>query len=180
MSARGRPPCDHRRLAGGRSASLYARVQSAYRLKAGRDPPPSMAMVGRSGRVHRRARPYQGAYDVGVRVGTAPTARSRSSNSCDVAYVARWSASGSSLRASRVTGHRRANPCTHMVDLDRDLRPTPASPAIPGDLIRVHASVSGGTALSTSPSRRCPRLAIANVTEITATARVLYSAYKLS
>ena len=117
---------------------------------------------------------------LGSESGPAPTARSRSSNSSDVAYVARWSASGSSLRASRVTGHRRANPCTHLVDLERDLRPTPASPAIPGDLIRVHASVSGGTALSTSPSRRCPRLAIANVTEITATARVLYSAYKLS
>ena len=115
-----------------------------------------MAMVGRSGRVHRRARPCQGTYDVGVRVGTAPTARSRSSNSSDVAYVARWSASGSSLRASRVTGHRRANPCTHLVDLERDLRPTPASPAIPGDLIRVHASVSGGQRCRRRPPAAAP------------------------
>src|SRR5207302_10572547 len=137
MIARGRPPCDHRRLAG--EKYLGADTGDDACLDCGAELPRS-----------------------------ADPASTEMNSTMSL---------GPQLRAP---GHRRANPCTHLVDLERDLRPTPASPAIPGDLIRVHASVSGGTAPSTSPSRRCPRLAIANVTEITATARVLYSAYKLS
>ena len=157
MIARGRPPCDHRRLAG--EKYLGADTGADACLDCGRELP-------RSRTQHRRR--------------TALPKADRPRSSGDVAYVAQWSASGSSLRESRVTGHPRANPCTHLVDLDRDLRPnarqsSDTQRSDPGSRQRERR-----TALSMSPSGRHPRLAIANVTEITATARVLYSAYQLS